>query len=125
VSSFLEASIGAGPLGIRAGVSPANVDRAIASIDREISELVADGLTARELEESRRYLIGSMPRSLETNQAIAGFLLTAEIFGLGLDYDARLPGFLGAVTLEHANAGARRLLDPERATIVVAGPYQE
>jgi zinc protease len=124
VSSFLEANIGAGPLGIRAGVSPANVDRAIASIDHEIARLLADGLTPRELEESRRYLVGSMPRSLETNEGIAGFLLSAEIFGLGLDYDARLPEYLGAVTLDGANAAARRLLDPERATIVVAGPYQ-
>ena len=65
-----------------------------------------------------------MPRSLETNEAIASFLLSAEIFGLGLDYDARLPEHLGAVTLDRANAAARRLLDPERATIVVAGPYQ-
>ena len=123
-SSFLEANIGAGPLGIRAGVSPANVDRAIASIDHEIARLIADGLTPRELEESRRYLIESMPRSLETNESIAGFVLSAEIFGLGLDYDARLPEYLGAVTLDDANAAARRLLDPERATIVVAGPYQ-
>jgi predicted Zn-dependent peptidase len=29
------------------------------------------------------------------------------------------------VTLEDANAAARRALDPERAAIVIAGPYQE
>lgn len=124
VSSSLDANVGAGPLSIRAGISPANVDTAIASIDREIARLVADGLTPRELDESRRYLIGSMPRALETNEGIAGFLLSAEIYGLGLDYDVRLPERFSAVTLDAANATARRLLDPERATIVVAGPYQ-
>ena len=64
-----------------------------------------------------------MPRQLETNGAIAAFLLTAEIFGLGLDYDVRLPGLIQAITLDDANTAARRLLDPARATIAVAGPW--
>src|SRR5262249_20201733 len=55
VSSSLDANIGEGPLAIRAGVSPANVDRAIASIDEEIARLVAEGLTQKELDESRQY----------------------------------------------------------------------
>ena len=45
-------------------------------------------------------------------------------FGLGLDYDARLPDLLNAVTLEEANRAATRAMDPERATVVIAGPYQ-
>jgi len=104
-------------------VSPANVDRAVASIDEEIERLVRDGLTPQELDESRRYLIGSIPRALETNAAIANFLQSGEFFGLGLDYDVRLPELLNAVTLDDANAAARRVLDPARATFVVAGPY--
>jgi len=125
VSSSLDANVGEGPLAIRAGVSPANVDRAVASIDEEVARLIRDGLTPKELDESRRYLIGSIPRALETNAAIANFLQTEEFFGLGLDYDERLPALLGAVTLEEANAAARRALDPDRATVVIAGPYAD
>ena len=124
VSSALEANVAPGPLVIRAGVSPANVDRAVASIDEEVVRLVSEGLTPQELDESRRYLIGSIPRSLETNAAIANFLYTAEFFGLGLDYDVRLPDLLNAVTMDDVNAAARRVLDPDRATVVIAGPYQ-
>ena len=124
VSSVFDATQAAGPLMIRAGVSPANVDRAVSSIDEELTQLTRDGVTARELQESKQYLIGSMPRALETNAGIANFLQTAEFFGLGLDYDRRLPGLLGAVTLEEINAVARRLLDPARAAVVIAGPYQ-
>jgi zinc protease len=125
VSSALDANIAQGPLTIRAGVSPANVDRAIASIDDEIVRLVREGLTAEELDESRQFLIGSIPRSLETNAAIANFLQVGQFFGLGLDYDARLPEILRAVTLDEVNAAARRWLDPERATVVIAGPYED
>ena len=35
-----------------------------------------------------------MPRALETNAGIANFLQAAEFFGLGLDYDLRLPVLL-------------------------------
>lgn len=125
VSSTLDANVIEGPLTIRAGVSPANVDRAIASIDEEIAHVTTEGFTGKEVHESRQYLIGSMPRTLETNAGIATFLQTIEFFGLGLDYDVRLPDLLRAVTLDDVNAAARRLLDPDRATVVVAGPYQE
>jgi zinc protease len=125
VSSALDANVAPGPLTIRAGVSPANVDRAVASIDEEVTRLVTEGLTPQELDESRRYLIGSIPRALETNAAIANFLQVGEFFGLGLDYDARLPALLSAVTMDDVNAAARSVLNPDRATVVIAGPYED
>ena len=124
VSSSFDANVAPGPIAIRAGVSPANVERAVQSIDEEIRRLLADGLTKKELDESRQYLIGSMPRALETNASIANFLLNAEFFGLGSDYDRRLPDLLRGVTLDDANAVARRVLNTDQATIVVAGPYE-
>jgi zinc protease len=124
VSSILDANVIPGPLLIRAGVSAANVDRAVAAIDNELKALRTEGLTEKELTESRQFLIGSMPRALETNAGIANFLQNAEFFGLGLDYDRRLPQLLAAVTLDHVNAAAQTL-DPDRAAIVIAGPYQE
>ena len=61
---------------------------------------------------------------LETNQSIATFLQTAEFFGLGLDYDRRLPSLLEAVTLEDVKAAAASVLDPARACVATAGPGQ-
>lgn len=125
VYSTLDANVVEGPLVVRAGVSPANVDRTIASIDEEIRSVAAGALTDEELEDSRRYLVYAMPRALETNAGIANFLQTAEVFGLGLDYDVRLPGLLNAVTLDDVHAAARRSLDPDRAAMVIAGPYDD
>ena len=85
--------------------------------------MAADGPTDREIAESKQYLIGSMPRTLETNIGIATFLQTSEFFGLGLDYDLRLPGLLQAVTREDVHAAAREVLVPSRAVVAVAGPY--
>jgi len=125
VSTAFDAGVIEGPLMVRAGVSPANVDRAIASIDEELLAVRRDGVTEKEVTETRQYLIGSMPRALETNSGIAGFLQTVEFFGLGPDFDVRLPEYLRRVTRDEINDAARRLLDPDRATVVVTGPYQE
>jgi zinc protease len=123
VSSTLDANRLPGPLVVRAGVSAANVDRTIEAIDKEIASLRSEGITAKELAESRQYMTGAMPRQLETNAGIAQFLQTAEFFKLGLDYDVRVPELLGSVTLEQVHDVARKYLDTELATIVVAGPY--
>src|SRR5262249_40331826 len=122
VFSSLDANVVEGPLVVRAGVSPANGDPTIASIGQEVARLLREGLTEQEVNESRQYLVGSLPRTLETNAGIAQFLQTVEFFGLGLDYDVRIPDLLAAVTRDDVNAAAARLLDPSKATVVVAGP---
>jgi len=123
VYSSLDANVMEGPLLIRAGVSAANIDRAVASIDEEVDKLASRGLSQKELDDSRRFLVYAMPRALETNAGIANFLQTAEFFGLGLDYDVRVPELLGAVTLDQSNAVAKKFLAVDRATVVIAGPY--
>ena len=123
VYSALDANLVPGPLMVRAGVSAANIARAVASIDAELTSLAADGPTEQELTESKQYLVGSLPRTLETNAGIAAFLQAAEFYGLGLDYDVRVPGLLQAVTRDEVHEAARRAVDPSKATLVVAGPY--
>ena len=67
--------------------------------------MAAEGPTDQELAESRQYLIGSLPRRLETNVGIATFLQMVEFFGLGLDYDVRVPELLAS---GDARRGPRR-----------------
>ena len=120
--STFDASEGEGPLIVRAGVDPVNVARAVEAIDHEVRTLGTEGPTAAELTETREYLIGSIPRLLETNQSIAEFLATAERYELGLDYDRRLPGLLRAVTMDEVRAAVEEVLDPDVATVATAGP---
>ena len=94
-----------------------------ASTDDELQSLRRLGVTGREMAESRQYISGSMPRLLETSAGIAGSLQNADFFGLGLDYDRRLPILIMMVTIDDVNAAAAAL-DPAHVTVVVAGPYQ-
>jgi zinc protease len=122
--STLDATVGEGPLLIRAGVDPHDVERALEAIDTEVRALGTEGPTPAELEDTRRSLVGSIPRMLETSEGIAEFLQHTERFGLGLDYDRRLPSILQRVSLEQVYEAARDLLDPRRAAVAVAGPAQ-
>ena len=83
VFSSLDATFGPGPFSIRAGVAAANVEKTIASIDAELTAVLEKGFTAQEIDESKSYMIGAIPRQLETNAAIASFLLTVDTFDLG------------------------------------------
>jgi zinc protease len=122
--STLEATVAEGPLLIRAGVDPHNVERALEAIDAEVRALGTEGPTVAELEDTRTSLVGSIPRMLETNEGTAEFLQHAEQFGLGLDYDRLLPCMLRRVTMQDVCEAARDLLDPRRAAVAVAGPAE-
>ena len=56
VFSSFDANVVEGPLIVRAGVNPANVDRAIRSIDEEMRRMAADGMTPEELADCKQYL---------------------------------------------------------------------
>jgi zinc protease len=120
--STFDPSLGEGPLVVRAGVDPANVPAVLEAIDVEVGALAANGPTPSELDETREYLVGSIPRLLETNQSIAEFLQMTEQFGLGLDHDRQLPALIRAVTLDDVQAAAAEALNPDVATIAIAGP---
>jgi zinc protease len=120
-SSF-DPSFGEAPLVVRAGVDPNNVQRALEAIDMEVRLLGEEGPTEAEIEETRAYLIGSIPRLLETNYRVATFLQNCEQFGLGMDFDRRLPGLIQGVGTDEVRSAASDVLSPERAAVAVAGP---
>jgi zinc protease len=105
-----------------AGVAPANVERAIRAMLVEVQRLCDQLVPEDELQDSKRYLTGSLPLQLETNDGVASLLVDMEWLGLGLDYLQRYPAIIEGVTAEDVQAAARRYLDPEKYVLAVAGP---
>ncbi|HMQ29273.1 MAG TPA: pitrilysin family protein [Chloroflexaceae bacterium] len=120
--SGLEADLGAGPWLAVAGVSPDNVERAVEAVLHEVRRFAAEGPTAQELADARDFRTGSIVLGLETNDGIAGTLLAIERFGLGLDFIARYPALIGAISAEQIVAAARRYLSTDAYALAVAGP---
>ena len=77
---------------------------------------------ADELEDSKRYLTGSLPLQLETNDGVAGMLGDLEWYGLGLDYVQRYTGLVNEVTPARLMDAAQKYLNPDAFALAVAGP---
>ncbi len=120
--SAFAAGIGAGAFLVRAGVNPARVDAAVECIFSELRRVAAEGVTEAEVEESKQYLIGSLPRRLETPAGIARHLADAERLELGADYTERFPELVGAVSVSDCRRVAGSRLEPDQGALVIVGP---
>lgn len=107
------------------GTSPENMERATTGILTEIKRMTTDPITESELKDAIDYLTGSFVFNFETNAQVAGFLVEAEVFGLGFDYLLRYPQLIRSITMEDVSRVARQYLDPDNLTLVVAGPVDE
>lgn len=107
------------------GTSPENLDRAMAGLRHEIRRIVEEPVTKDELEGAKSYLTGNFVFDFQTNSQIAGFLIEAEVYGLGFDYLQTYPKLIRAITIEDISEVARKHIDPHCLTTVVVGPVDE
>ena len=94
----LNAWIDAGSWEVSAGVSPANLERAIELIFSEIRRFITEPVSAEELSDSQANYIGRLPLSLESNSGVANALLNLERFQSRPGLLPPLPGDGQAVT---------------------------
>ncbi|HEX4609949.1 MAG TPA: insulinase family protein, partial [Urbifossiella sp.] len=92
------------------------------SFVKEVVRIRDTAATDQEVEDAKKYLLGSLPFKFGTLSAVAGQLLTAEQYGLGFDFLERYRKEVAAVTPADVQAVARRHLDPGALTIVAVGP---
>jgi zinc protease len=125
VYSTFDATLGAGPWYAELGTNPKDADKAFQLLKTEVERFKRSGATEKQFKQAREFIIGVFPITLETNAGIARALLSAEFYGLGMDYLQNFAKIYRSVTLQQVNAAARKYLHPEAATLVIAGPYQE
>ncbi|RYE33829.1 MAG: insulinase family protein [Hyphomicrobiales bacterium] len=101
-------------------------DRAAESmkvIREEMLKLAQDGPTEHEVEEAKRYIVGSYPLRFDTSPKIAGELLSLALRGDTPDFLARRNGLFAAVTLADVKRAAQRLFgNPELLVQAVGKP---
>jgi zinc protease len=98
-----------------------SMNESLAIIRDVLRKYAQEGPSEQELADAKTYLTGSYPLSFSSNVGIASQLNTFQREGLPLDYVARRNGLINALTLDDVRRAARRLFDPARLTIVVAG----
>jgi zinc protease len=82
-------------------------------------------VTDEELVETRQYLVGVFPYTVQTTGEVAGRLEDLAVYDLPADYYDDYPAVLGRITRDEVHAAAQRHLDPEHLVIVAVGPADE
>lgn len=97
------------------------IAEAIDVVRAEWERIRTDGVTEKELSDSKTYLTGAYPLRFQGNAQIAGILVGMQMQGLPIDYVATRNDQVNAVTLEDINRVAAELYDPEHLHFVVVG----
>jgi len=110
-----------GPFKVGLQTKNGSAGEAIKESLSQIRVIREKGVSEKELQDAKDYLIGSFPLKFTTNSKIASYLTYMEIYNLGLDYLDRFPKIIEALTVDDVNKVARTLLDPENFVLVVVG----
>lgn len=114
-----------GPLMLgQASVAPDKIDQTIAVIKEQWKHMAQRGVTAKELADAKAYLIGSLPLSLSSTNAIANVLVQMQEDNLPMNYLDLRARDINSVTLEKINQFAKIWLASDKLTIAVAGPIK-
>jgi zinc protease len=88
---------------------------------KEINRIRDEAPTAQEVDDAKKYLLGSLPFRYTSLSSVAGELLAAERYGLGFDYLEKYRKEVEAVTPADVQAMAKKHIDPKAITIVAVG----
>jgi zinc protease len=111
----------AGPFVVASGVRTDVTAPAVTEIFKEIRRIRDTPMTPEEMTLAKDSLVRSLPAEFETSSRITGSTANIYLYDLGLDYFAKSPARLSAVTAEQAKAAAEKYLVPEALITVAVG----
>jgi zinc protease len=117
LTSYNKASVMVGSVATRADA----VRQTVQVVRDTLASFAQDGPTQAELDDAKTYLTGSFPLAFASNSGTAAQLGTFQRQNLDIGYVARRNGLIQAVTLADVRRVAKKLYDPARLTVVIAG----
>ena len=123
--SMLQAKLFAGHIAILAGVNPRNIEKAVDGISEEIAKIISEKVPEKELEVAKKNLVGSLSISLDTSIERVSIIHDIQYYDLGLDYLDRYPEIIAGVSADSVRSDLRDCLNPEKISLVAAGPIPE
>ncbi|MBY0526509.1 MAG: insulinase family protein [Gemmataceae bacterium] len=103
------------------GTEPQHFNTVKGMFLKELNRIRDEAPTKDEVEDAKKYLLGSMPFDYISNSQVASGLLGAERYGLGFDRVEKFRKAVAAVTPADVHEVAKKYLDPTRMVLVVVG----
>ncbi|HEY7213026.1 MAG TPA: pitrilysin family protein [Thermoanaerobaculia bacterium] len=116
--------MGPGPFLVAAGVETESAGAAAREVLHELRRVREELVEPEELEETRSYMIGVFPYTVQTIGDLAKRLETLSVFGLPDDYYTWHLERIARVTREEVLEAAQRHIEPEHIAIVAVGPAE-
>ncbi len=85
------------------------------------ADVAKNGVTQKEVDDTKTYLTGAYPLRFDGNKRIASILVGMQMLGLPVTYPAERNAKVQAVTLADVNRVAAKVLTPDKLTFVVVG----
>ena len=94
---------------------------ALAEVRHELTAMTAKQVPERELEAAKRYLVGTIALSIQTQAGLASTLASLAAHGLGVEYLRDHPKRIEQVTAEQVQAAAEEFLAVDKLVTVLVG----
>ncbi len=125
VESFFDPGRYPGSFEIVLQTKNATAKEAIALCRKQMELISEASVSDKELEDAKKYLIGSFPMRFDTQAKLVNFLSQVEYYHLGMDYPEKYPAIIRGITKEEILRVARKYLHPDRTILVVVGNLKE
>ncbi len=125
VGSMFEGRKYPGPFQVYLQTKNQSARDAIKAVMEELERIRSGPVSEKELDEAKKYLVGSFPQRFSTQGRIASFFAQVEYFGLGLDYAERYPSIINAITREDIQRVANKYIQPDKALTVIVADLKE
>ena len=122
IHAFRRPGLETGVFGIYLACDPKKLASAKNAILEQLDKVRRDGLTKKELEATKKYLLGNMEIDLQTNGTKAMHMCLDELYGLGYDHIQQFIKDIRSVTLEEINRAACKIIVPGKYVFVTVGP---
>lgn len=121
VTAFAVEGIAPGVFGVYVGTDPSKVDEVVTAVWDELRRVRDEPVSPAELEQAKKYLIGSYEISLQSNASQAEEMAFNELYGLGYDNGRRYLAAIHKVTASDLQRVARTYFDENAYTLVTVG----
>jgi zinc protease len=115
----------AGPFVVAAPVRNEVTRESVIEMVSELRRIRTGDIDDRELDDTKNYLMGVFPATVQTASDIASRLVDMELYGLPDDYFDHYRENIAAVSKDEITRVATKYLDPDRILIVVVGSAKD
>jgi zinc protease len=119
--SYFSPMLREGPFVVGLQTQASQASDALAVVRKTVSEFIAEGPTAKELDAAKKNIIGGFPLRIDSNRKIHEYLALIGFYRLPLTYLDDFTKNVERVTTEQVRSAFQRRIDPQRMVTVVVG----